>query len=115
MINAELRLPVVTTFTRRPIPTDFLRHLQAVGFMDCGSAWNGAHPYADENGFNVQTVSANPVTVTIDNNHEPILWALGFGLRTRLMGYWVRADWGFGVDDGRWQRRVFNFSFSLDF
>ena len=115
LINAELRLPLVTTFTRRPIPTDFLRHLQAVSFLDCGSAWNGPHPYADENGFNFQTVSANPITVTIDNNHEPILWALGWGVRTRLMGYWVRADWGYGVDDGRFQRRVFNFSFSLDF
>lgn len=115
LINAELRLPIVTTFTRRPIATDFLRHLQAVGFFDCGSAWNGTHPYADENGFNFQTVEANPITVTIDNNHEPVLWAMGFGVRTRLMGYWMRADWGFGVDDGRWQKRVFNFSFSLDF
>jgi hypothetical protein len=115
LLNAELRLPLVTTFTRKPIPTDFLRHLQAVGFMDCGAAWNGVHPYADENGFNFQTISANPVTVTIDNNHEPILWALGFGLRTRMAGYWLRADWGFGVDDGRWQKRLFNFSFSLDF
>lgn len=115
LINAELRLPLVTTFTRRPIATDFLRHLQAVGFFDCGSAWNGKHPYADENGFNFQTVEANPITVIIDNNHEPVLWAMGFGVRTRLMGYWMRADWGFGVDDGRWQKRVFNFSFSLDF
>lgn len=115
LINAELRLPLVTTFTRRPIATDFLRHLQAVGFFDCGSAWNGLHPYADENGFNFQTVESNPITITIDNNHEPVLWAMGFGLRTRLMGYWMRADWGFGVDDGRWQKRVFNFSFSLDF
>ncbi len=115
LINAELRLPLVTTFTRRPIATDFLRHLQAVGFLDCGSAWNGVHPYADENGFNFQTVEANPITVTIDNNHEPVLLAMGFGVRTRLAGYWMRADWGWGVDDGRWQQRVFNFSFSLDF
>ena len=115
LVNAELRLPMVTTFTRRPIPTDFLRHLQAVGFLDCGSAWNGTNPYTDENGFNFQVVTANPITVTIDNNHEPILWSMGYGLRTRLMGYWVRADWGYGVDDGRWQKRVFNFSFSLDF
>lgn len=115
LINAELRLPLITTFTRQPIATDFLRHLQAVGFLDCGSAWNGLHPYVDENGFNFQTVVANPITVTIDNNHEPVLWAMGVGLRTRLMGYWMRADWGWGVDDGRWQKRVFNFSFSLDF
>ena len=44
----------------------------------------------------------------------PILASYGFGLRTRLLGYFVRADWAWGVDDGVTLPRVFHFSLSLD-
>jgi hypothetical protein len=115
LANAELRVPLASTFFRRPAQSDFLRHLQVVGFADVGTAWTGLHPYDDANAFNQTVYAANPITVTIDNNHEPILWAVGWGLRSRLLGYWLRADWGYGVDDGRWQPRVFNLSLQLDF
>jgi hypothetical protein len=100
---------------RKPIKSDFVRHLQAVGFFDSGTAWNGLHPYAEENTFNFTSVEQNPITVTIDNNREPIISATGFGVRSRVLGYWLRADWGWGIDNHRWQKRVFSLSFSMDF
>ena len=115
VINSELRMPVWTTFTRHPVDSDLLRHLQIVGFADIGSAWNGAHPYAEGNSFNQITVIQNPITVTVDNNREPIIWGAGFGLRSRILGYWMRADWSWGVDDARWQNRLFTLSMNLDF
>lgn len=115
LVNAELRLPVASTFVPRPIKSDFIRHFQVVGFLDCGTAWNGLHPYAEENTFNQTSVEQNPITVTIDNNREPIIGAAGFGMRSRVLGYWLRADWGWGVDNARWQRRVFTLAFSMDF
>ena len=92
-----------------------MQHLQCIGFADIGSAWNGLHPYDESNTFNQVTVTQNPITVTIDNNREPIIWGTGFGVRSRLLGYWVRADWCWGVDDGRWQKRIFALSLHLDF
>lgn len=115
LANVEIRLPIASTFSRRPAQSDFIRHFQVVGFADIGTAWTGLHPYSDENAFNQTTFAANPITVVIDNNHDPVIWATGFGLRSRLLGYWLRADWGFGVDDNRWQRRVFSLSLQLDF
>lgn len=115
LVNVELRLPVISTFVRKPIKSDFVRHLQAVGFFDSGTAWNGLHPYAEENTFNFTSVEQNPITVTIDNNREPIISATGFGVRSRVLGYWLRADWGWGIDNHRWQKRVFSLSFSMDF
>jgi hypothetical protein len=36
-------------------------------------------------------------------------------LRSQLLGYFVRADWGWGVDDGVLLDRVFQLSLSTDF
>ena len=78
-------------------------------------ARTGKHPYDNANTFNQITVNQNPITVSIDNNREPIIWGTGFGLRAKVFGYWVRTDWSWGVDDGRWQDRIFNLSLHLDF
>ena len=113
--NAELRLPVFATLSPKKSLTPFLEHFQAVGFFDIGSAWTGQDPYSDENAFNSTTVQQYPVSVSVDNNREPIIWDFGFGLRSQLLGYFVRADWGWGVDDGVLLDRVFQLSLSTDF
>lgn len=113
--NAELRIPVFATLMPKKTLTPLMKHFQAVGFFDIGSAWTGSDPYSDENSFNSTTLEQYPVTITVDNNREPIIWDFGFGLRTQLLGYFVRADWGWGVDDGLILDRVFQLSLSTDF
>jgi hypothetical protein len=113
--NAEVRMPVFATLSPKKSLTPFLEHFQAVGFFDIGSAWTGKDPYSDENAFNSTTVQQYPVSVSVDNNREPIIWDFGFGLRSQLLGYFVRADWGWGVDDGILLDRVFQLSLSTDF
>ena len=110
--NAELRLPV---FFNSAGKSDFLKHLQAVAFADVGAAWTGLHPYTDDNSFNFVTVNANPITVTVNNNREPVLYDLGFGVRSRFLGYWLAADWAYGVDDGITLPRRFTLSLNFDF
>ena len=113
--NAELRLPVFKYFAKNPIKSDFVENFQLVTFFDAGSAWTGWNPYADDNLFNRTDVIKNPVTVTISNNREPVVYGYGFGLHSRLLGYFVRADWAWGVDDGRVLDRVFYLSLNMDF
>lgn len=115
VVNAELRWPVFKYFLNNPIKSDFVENFQVIGFTDVGSAWTGLHPYAEDNEFNTQTFLGNPVEVTIDNNREPVVWGYGFGLRSRVLGYFVRADWAWGVDDGIRLPRVFYLSLNLDF
>lgn len=112
--STELRVPIVRYLVNRPIRSDFFNHLQVAGFADVGSAWTGSHPYADDNSFNRVTIVRNPLTITLDSKREPIVAGYGFGLRTRLLGYFVRADWAWGIDDGVIMPRVFHFSLNLD-
>jgi len=113
--NVELRIPVWSTIFSEPAKTDFIRNFQVVGFADIGSAWTGLHPYSEDNTFNSIVYENNPITVTIDNNKEPIIYDFGWGLRSRMLGYWVNANWGWGVDDNRITPRIFSLSLNFDF
>ena len=115
MASAEIRWPIFKYLLNKPLKSDFIENFQIVGFSDVGSAWTGPHPYSPENEFNNQVVEQGPVTITIQNNREPIIYGYGFGLRSRLLGYFVRADWAWGIDDARVLPRVFYLSLSLDF
>jgi hypothetical protein len=114
VINSELRVPIIRYLANRPIRSDLFNHLQIAAFADVGSAWTGAHPYSEDNSFNQVTIIRNPLTIRLDNQRDPIVYGYGFGVRSRLLGYFVRADWAWGVDDGIVLPRVFYFSLSLD-
>jgi WD40-like Beta Propeller Repeat len=112
--NTELRVPIFRYLLNKPIRSDFVQNFQITAFGDVGSAWTGPHPYSDENSFNNQVIDTNPFLITIKNQREPIVYSYGFGLRTRLLGYFVRADWAWGVDDERRLPQVFHLSLNLD-
>jgi hypothetical protein len=114
LVNTEVRVPLFRYLLNRPIRSDLIQNFQIVGFADAGTAWTGPGPYSEENTFNQQVIERNPLTITINNQREPILWSYGFGLHSRILGYFVRGDWAWGVDDGVIQRSVFHFSLGLD-
>ncbi|MFK7756332.1 MAG: hypothetical protein AB8B53_05305 [Flavobacteriales bacterium] len=115
VINSELRWPLFEFFSKKPLNSEFTKTLQFTLFSDVGSAWTGPQPYSDENDFNQISQEANPVSVSINNNREPIIWSYGLGMRAKILGYFVRADYGWGVDDGEIQSGVLHLSLNLDF
>lgn len=115
VLNSELRFPVVKYFANRPINSDFLANLQIIGFTDVGSAWNGSSPYAKENAYNKEVIENGPVTVTIEKDRSPFVVGYGFGLRSKLLGYFVRADWSWGIENNQQLPKIFYLSLSLDF
>jgi hypothetical protein len=114
-LNAEVRLPLFSYFSKRPISSDFLRYFQVIGFADAGSAWTGKTPYDQQNGFNTVTVVQNPITVAVSSFKEPVIFGYGFGLRSKVLGYFLRADWAWGIDDRQVLPRVFYLSLNMDF
>ena len=51
----------------------------------------------------------------LEKELNPIVAGYGFGLRSRLLGYFMRADWAWGVENGKIGDSVFYFSLCLDF
>ncbi len=112
--NTELRVPIFRYLLNKPIRSDFVQNFQVAAFGDVGTAWTGTDPYSSDNSFNNQVIQSNPFVITIKNQREPIIYSYGFGLRTRLLGYFVRADWAWGIDDKRRLPQVFHLSLNLD-
>ena len=86
-----------------------------VGFGDVGSAWTGSNPYTSDNAFNTILIEGFNYEINLQNQKEPIVYGYGFGLRSKLFGYYVRFDYAWGVDDGVVLDPVRYLSLSLDF
>jgi hypothetical protein len=115
LINSELRWPFIRYFAGHPLRSNFLNSLQVVGFGDIGTAWSGRSPWSGENGYDTEKITNGPVSVAIDSNREPIVAGFGAGARAQLFGYFVRADWAWGIENHYLLPRIFYLSFSLDF
>jgi hypothetical protein len=117
LINSELRMPLFRYLFNRPIRSDFINNFQVIGFGDLGTAWTGTSPYSEENSLNKTILGApgNPLTIILNSQKEPIIGGYGFGLRSRIWGYFVRVDWSWGIEDGVIMPRQSYLSFTLDF
>jgi WD40 repeat protein len=115
LFSSELRLPVFRYFLNKPLRSEFLNNFQIVGFTDIGSAWQGLNPLAEENTFYTRTISSPPLDITVKVQKDPLIAGYGFGLRSTLFGYFLRADWAWGIEDQTIQPRIFYISLSLDF
>ena len=113
--NFELRFPVISYFSRKPINNEFLKNFQIVGFFDAGMAWSGLNPYSGNNAYENDYHEQYPVTVILNNRNNPLVAGYGVGVRSKLFGYFIRADWAWGINNGEIQKMMFYLSLSLDF
>jgi Tol biopolymer transport system component len=115
LINSEIRWPIIRYFAGHPLRSSFLNSLQVVGFGDIGTAWTGKSPWSGQNGYDTQKLTNGPVSVTLDSNRDPIVEGFGVGGRAQIFGYFIRADWAWGIENNYVLPRIFYLSFSLDF
>ncbi|MEQ8325436.1 MAG: hypothetical protein RIE58_02415 [Vicingaceae bacterium] len=114
VLNNEIRWPVVKYFFSRPLKSSFLNNFQVIGFGDVGTAWTGPDPLSEDNDQIKDEVEQGPIFVVLKKSNEPIVGGYGFGLRSTVLGYFVRLDWAWGVENGLVKDRIFYFSLSMD-
>ncbi len=115
VVNSELRFPVFKYFSKKPIKSDFFNNFQIIGFGDIGTAWTGVSPWDKDNSLFVKKIPGNPISIKLEKEIDPLVGGMGFGLRSRLLGYFMRADWAWGIENGVVKPYVFYFSLNLDF
>ncbi len=117
VVNFELRFPIIKYFSSKPISSSFLRNLLFVGFYDIGSAWTGKSPFATENSVNTQYIKneGSPFQARIQNFNNPWLSSYGFGLRTVLLGYYMKFDLAYPIEDYTIGKPRFLVSLGYDF
>ena len=98
--------------------SNFWSSLQVVTFFDAGTAWSGLSPWGKTSAYDYEIVPPNEtgsVIVTIETGRDPMVYGYGWGLRAQLLGYFMRFDWAWGIENNVKLPRVFYFSMSLDF
>jgi len=115
LINSEIRWPVFKYLMNKPIKSDFISNFQMIAFGDVGTAWTGRSPLSDDNAFNTTRITRGSITVVLRNQKEPLIGAYGFGIRSKLWGYFARLDYAWPVEDRVIGRPRMFFSLGLDF
>lgn len=114
--SAELRLPVVRYFYQGPIASNFFRNLEFIGFYDIGSAWTGASPFNEKNSINTEVIQEDPIfRAEIQNFKNPWLQSYGAGIRTVLLGFYVKLDAAYPIEDNIVGKPRFYLSLGYDF
>ncbi len=101
LLNAELRVPLKSLMGSVYSKSQFINTFQMIGFLDMGSAWTGANPFARTNGFNTNVYggNTNPFRATVTDFRNPFLFGYGVGARANIVGYFVKLDYAFGIEN----------------
>ncbi|HSB94468.1 MAG TPA: hypothetical protein VLC28_15195, partial [Flavitalea sp.] len=115
ILNSEFRLPVFSTFFNRPVNNAFLRNFQLVQFIDLGSAWNGAY-----GGISRPVLTYPPGGGDVRVNLKaggigPFVGGYGFGIRSTLLGYFLRLDAGWDMGGFFNGKAKIHFAMGIDF
>jgi hypothetical protein len=113
ILNSEFRLPVFATLFNKPINNAFLRNFQLVQFFDLGTAWNGAYSKIERP---TVVYPGNLVSVKIKaGGIGPFVGGYGFGVRSTLLGYFLRLDTGWEMNGFFRGKPMLHFSMGVDF
>ena len=99
LMNAELRVPIARLIKNKPIQSKFYKSLQLVTFYDLGTAWNEGNIFSRANDRSTQEIDASPFLINVTNYTSPFIASYGMGLRTMMLGYYMKIDLAWGVEN----------------
>ena len=113
LFNGELRIPFIQLIAGRKLAWDFLNSLQLNLFGDIGTAWTGFTPYSEDNCLYTRHIDSGPIHAEVKRQVDPWVGGIGVGARISILGYFLRFDYAWGVEDWRIQNKKGMFMFSL--
>ncbi|WP_044173421.1 hypothetical protein [Flectobacillus major] len=124
--NAEVRFPIAKYLYSGPIYSNFFKNLQLTGFTDIGTAWTGTGPFSRRNAFNTYVLpnlteeqiakgENIPFKATITDFRSPFLLGYGAGVRTTILGYFVKFDIAWGLENKEIKSPISYLTLGYDF
>ena len=117
IINSEFRFPVFSTLINRPINNAFLRNFQVIQFFDFGSAWSGDITKIKRPSMEIVDDPGQPTVIvkTKAGGVGPFAGGYGFGVRSMLLGYFLRLDAGWEMNGFFRGKPMLHFAMGVDF
>lgn len=92
VLNSEFRMPVWSTLFDRTVNNAFLNNLQIIQFTDFGTAWNGDITNIKRPVQSFTNTAGSVVVRKKAGGIGPFAGGYGFGVRSSLLGYFVKYD-----------------------
>ena len=101
LANAEFRVPLIRALSSGPISSNFLRNMQFIAFYDIGTSWSGPPPFDSENSVSYEEIDTGggAFNIKLKNYLNPWLYSYGVGMRTVMLGYYIKADVAWPVEN----------------
>jgi hypothetical protein len=115
VINSEFRLPLFSTLINRPINNAFLRNFQIIQFVDLGTAWSGPIDKIERPQTIFTNGQGNVLAKFKAGGIGPFVGGYGFGVRSTLLGYFLRLDAGWEMNGIFRGEPFLHFAMGLDF
>jgi outer membrane protein assembly factor BamA len=115
LANVELRIPLVRALSNGPVSSNFLRNLQFTGFYDIGTSWSGKPPFSSENSVSFEVINQPPFEIEVKNYLNPWLYSYGFGFRSIILGYYLKFDFAWPVENFQQQDPRLQVTLGYDF
>ncbi len=115
MGNAELRVPLIRALSSGPISSNFLRNMQFITFYDIGTSWSGAPPFNSQNSVSYEEIENGPFKAQLKNYLNPWLYSYGVGVRTVILGYYMKFDLAWPVENYEVNNPRFHVTLGFDF
>ncbi len=115
MASAEFRLPLVRALAGGPIPSNFFRNLQFTAFYDIGSSWTGSPPINSKNTLRNELINQGPFQINLKQYLNPWLYSYGLGFRTMMLGYYLKFDYAWPVENYKVKDARLMVSLGFDF
>jgi len=115
MANAEFRVPLIRALSGGPISSNFLRNMQFIAFYDIGTSWSGKPPFSSGNSVSYEEIVNGPFKAQIKNYLNPWLYSYGLGMRTVMLGYYMKFDLAWPVENYEVSKPRFYVTLGFDF
>lgn len=115
--NIELRIPV-SRLLKNSLSSNRLYNLELIPFLDVGATWVEGNPFSQKKPTDTQYIpmgAQGPFSIKLQTLKSPFLIGFGSGLRLNLLGWSMRADLAWGVDDYAVQRPSLTLSMGHNF
>lgn len=96
--NFELRIPI-SRMMRHGLNSNSLYNLELIPFFDVGAVWTEGNPFNQKKPTDTRIITSGNVTIRLQTLKSPFLMGFGSGLRMNILGYSLRSDLAWGIDD----------------
>ncbi len=99
LANVELRVPLIRALSGGPITSNFFRNMQFTSFYDIGTSWTGKPPINSNTSTQTRIEEQGPFRAEIKDFLNPWLYSYGFGFRSMMLGYYMKFDLAWPVEN----------------